>query len=70
MSYPGAAPPPSGVTADVDNPQDVLRTINYVTQGLTLLLTTTFVGIRFYAKMKVMGGSFSMDDCRCSFCNH
>lgn len=63
MSFPGAAPPPPGVTADVNNPEDVLRTINYVTQALTILITTCFVATRFYAKTKILGGGVTSDDC-------
>ncbi|KID94841.1 PTH11-type GPCR, partial [Metarhizium majus ARSEF 297] len=62
MSYPGAAPPPPGATADLDNPQDVLRTVNYVTQALTLLLTTAFVLTRLYAKSRILGGGVTLDD--------
>jgi hypothetical protein len=62
MSFPGAAPPPSGVTPDLENPADVLWTINYLTQALTLIFTTGFVATRFYAKYKVMGGGMSRDD--------
>lgn len=69
MSYPGAAPPPPGATADLDNPQDVLRTVNYVTQALTLLLTTAFVLTRLYAKSRVLGGGITIDDCKCRLCN-
>lgn len=65
MSYPGAAPPPPGATADLDNPQDVLRTVNYVTQALTLLLTTAFVLTRLYAKSRILGGGITIDDCKC-----
>lgn len=69
MSYPGAAPPPPGATADLDNPQDVLRTVNYVTQALTLLLTTAFVLTRLYAKSRVLGGGITIDDCKCCLCD-
>ncbi|KAL9943421.1 hypothetical protein ACHAQF_006870 [Verticillium nonalfalfae] len=62
MSYPGAAPPPAGVVADVDNPQDVLRTVTYVTQGLTVFFSTLFIAARLYSKTKVMGGIVSWDD--------
>ncbi|EFY87935.1 integral membrane protein [Metarhizium acridum CQMa 102] len=62
MSYPGAAPPPPGATADLDNPQDVLRTVNYVTQALTLIFTTVFVLARLYAKSRILGGGVTMDD--------
>lgn len=63
MSFPGAAEPPPGVEPNLSNPEDVLRTCNYVTQGLTILFVTAFVATRFYAKSKVLGGGFSWDDC-------
>lgn len=64
MSFPGAAPPPEGVVPDLAHPQDVLRTVNYITQGLTVFFVTIFVAIRFYAKSRVLGGGFTPDDCR------
>lgn len=63
MSFPGVIPPPPGVEADVDNPKDVLQTINYVTQGLTLFFSSIFVALRFYTKVKVYRGSWTIDDC-------
>lgn len=65
MSFPGAAPPPEGVTPNLDNPADILVTTNYVTQALTLFFTTVFVATRFFAKYKVMGGGISRDDGKC-----
>ncbi|KAG6253495.1 hypothetical protein E4U23_007661 [Claviceps purpurea] len=62
MSYPGAAQPPEGVTPDLAHPDDILRTINYVTQALTVIFTTGFVATRVYAKSRIMGGSVSWDD--------
>ncbi|KAF4980174.1 hypothetical protein FZEAL_3752 [Fusarium zealandicum] len=62
MSFPGAAPPPTGVEPNLDHPRDVLKTCNYVTQGFTILSVTVFIATRFYAKSKVMGGSFTRDD--------
>ncbi|KAH6607111.1 hypothetical protein Trco_003424 [Trichoderma cornu-damae] len=62
MSFPGAIPPPEGVVPDLAHPQDVLRTLNYVTQGLTIFFVTIFVAIRFYAKTRVLGGSLTADD--------
>ncbi|EGR49770.1 GPCR, PTH11-type [Trichoderma reesei QM6a] len=62
MSFPGAAPPPEGVVPDLAHPQDVLRTVNYITQGLTVFFVTIFVAIRFYAKSRVLGGGFTPDD--------
>ncbi len=61
--YPGALPPPPGYTPDMEHPQDVLRTIMYVTQGLTLLFTTLFVGLRVYAKKKILDVPSGWDDC-------
>ncbi|GJN85604.1 GPCR, PTH11-type [Purpureocillium lilacinum] len=61
-SYPGALPPPPGVTADINNPQDVLRTCHYVTQALTLVFVSVFVGLRLYAKRKVLVNSLTTDD--------
>jgi len=63
MSFPGAAPPLEGVIPDLAHPQDVLRTVNYVTQALTIFFVTIFVGIRFYAKTRLLGGGFTADDC-------
>lgn len=64
--YPGAAAPPDGVTADVNNPQDVLRTLNFVTQGLTLVIVSIFIALKLYAKIKVLGGKFGWEDCKLS----
>ncbi|KAG6021216.1 hypothetical protein E4U41_002549, partial [Claviceps citrina] len=64
MSYPGAMQPPEGVTPDFEHPEDVMRTIVYLTQGLTIFFTTLLIAMRIYAKSKVLvGGSFSTDDC-------
>lgn len=63
-SYPGALKPPANQLADVNNPVDVLRTCNYVTQALTVLFVSIFVGTRFYAKRKILRGSLTLDDCK------
>lgn len=63
MSFPGAAAPPPGVVADVDNPRDVLRTVTYITQGLTVFFATAFVGTRLYAKTRLLG-TVTWDDCK------
>jgi hypothetical protein len=62
-SYPGAAAPPAGVIANVDHPQDLLRTINYVTQGLTIVFVSFFMGLGIYSKMTVLRGNFGWEDC-------
>lgn len=62
--FPGAAPPPEGVEPNLDNPQDVLQTVLYATQGLTLLFVTIFVAMRVYAKTRLLGNTLSWDDCK------
>ncbi|RYO80748.1 hypothetical protein DL766_008045 [Monosporascus sp. MC13-8B] len=62
MSYPGAIPPPPGVIADPDNPVDALRTVNYVTQGLTLFFATLFIVLRVYTRKNVLKGRWTSDD--------
>lgn len=65
MSFPGAGAPPDGVEPDLEIPEDVLWTCNFVTQGLTILLVTIFALVRLYAKHKLFGGKFTWDDCMC-----
>lgn len=64
MSFPGAVAPPPGVEPDLSNPEDILKTCNYVTQALTLVFVTVFVATRVYAKSKVLGGVLTMEDCK------
>lgn len=70
-SYPGAGAPPAGVIPNVDHPQDLLRSLNYVTQGLTLIFVSAFMGLRIYSKMTVLRGNFGWEDCKSRpFKNH
>uniref|UniRef100_A0A8H7NKK7 Rhodopsin domain-containing protein n=1 Tax=Bionectria ochroleuca TaxID=29856 RepID=A0A8H7NKK7_BIOOC len=62
MSFPGAGAPPDGVEPDLENPEDVLWTSNFVTQGLTIFLVTIFALVRLYAKHKLFDGKFTWDD--------
>ena len=62
MATPAASPPP-GVTSDLNNPKDVIRTINFVTQALTLIFCTAFVWIRGYHKLKTVRLDWAIDDC-------
>ncbi|KAL5603797.1 hypothetical protein FOVSG1_006547 [Fusarium oxysporum f. sp. vasinfectum] len=62
MPFPGAIPPPDGLVPNFDDPMDALRTCNYVTQALTIVLVTAFVAVRYYAKSRVPGGDFGWDD--------
>lgn len=64
MSQPAMAPP-EGVVADLENPTDVIRTINFVTQALTLTLCSGFVAIRGVQKFRMATTIFSIDDCEC-----
>jgi hypothetical protein len=63
MSY-AAMAPPEGVVADLQNPTDVIRTINFVTQALTLAFCSAFVLIRAVQKLRVSTSNFSVDDCK------
>lgn len=58
----GAATPPKGVTPDFDHPTDVLRTVNYVTQALSLVFVTLFMFLKYYAKTTVLRGTWNLDD--------
>ncbi|KAK1593764.1 uncharacterized protein LY79DRAFT_589528 [Colletotrichum navitas] len=46
----GAAPPPEGVVPDLQHPEDVLHTINLVSQILSVSVVTLFMLLRIYAK--------------------
>ena len=59
-----AAPAPSGIVADLENPTDVIRTVNFVTQGLTLFFIPAFVLIRFVSKYRSAGFNYTVDDCK------
>ncbi|KAF2867495.1 hypothetical protein BDV95DRAFT_445818, partial [Massariosphaeria phaeospora] len=62
MSAMAAAQPPPGVEADLENPVDVLYTVNLVTQGLTLFFIPAFVVVRFLSKYRAAGLAFTLDD--------
>lgn len=51
-----------GDRASPRSPDETLRITNYVTQGLTILISTAFVATRFYAKTRVLGGTQGWDD--------
>ena len=58
-----AASPPPGYTSDLNNPKDEIRTVNIVTQALTLTFCTVFVWIRGYHKFRTVGLDLAVDDC-------
>ena len=54
--------PPEGVVADLQEPTDVLRTTNFITQALTLAFCSAFVFVRGLQKVRVSAFSWSVDD--------
>jgi hypothetical protein len=63
MSQPAMAPP-EGVVADLHNPTDMIRTINFVTQALTLTFCSAFDFIRAVQKLRLSTSNLSVDDCK------
>ncbi|KAF6835504.1 integral membrane protein [Colletotrichum musicola] len=52
-SQEAAAPPPQGVRPDLQNPTDVLHTINLVSQILSIVSVSVFMIIRTYVKVVI-----------------
>ncbi|KAL4821196.1 hypothetical protein BDW67DRAFT_190835 [Aspergillus spinulosporus] len=52
MSEP-AIPAPPGEVSDLQNPEDVIHTVNFVTQVLCLVVTTIVVALRFFVKARL-----------------
>ena len=57
---------PPGVKPDLAHPDETLRTINYIAQALTIVIVTGFIATRIYAKSRLLGGGFSLDDGMCT----
>ncbi|TQN64683.1 Satratoxin biosynthesis SC1 cluster protein 4 [Colletotrichum shisoi] len=57
----GASPPPDGKAANLGNPEDVLHSINLVSQVLSITLITLFVALRMYTK-SIVAPPFHTDD--------
>ncbi|KAM5528437.1 integral membrane protein [Fusarium oxysporum f. sp. phaseoli] len=53
MSFPRAAPPPSGVEPNLKHPQDVLSSCNYARQALTIAFMSAFVVTRFMSRQEL-----------------
>ncbi|KAK7740728.1 hypothetical protein SLS53_005196 [Cytospora paraplurivora] len=62
----GAIPAPKGFTPNFEHPADVLHTINYVTQALSLVIVTGFIVVKHYSKVTVLRGTWQLED----FTNH
>ncbi|KAH6716450.1 hypothetical protein BKA61DRAFT_478706 [Leptodontidium sp. MPI-SDFR-AT-0119] len=61
-----AAEPPPGVIADLENPQDVLRTVNLVVQSLCIVFVSVTVLLRMYTRAVVQKTVYR-EDCKSSF---
>lgn len=61
MSEP-AIPAPPGEVSDLQNPQDVLHSVNFATQVVCLVVVTTIVALRLLVKAR-MRKSLELDDC-------
>ncbi|KAK0100695.1 hypothetical protein ONS95_007147 [Cadophora gregata] len=57
----GALPPPPGIVADLRHPRDVLKTVNFVVQGLCLAFATGFVALRMYTGLVIQKSIFKED---------
>lgn len=62
----GATAPPPGVTPDFEHPQDVLHTVNLVSQILAIAIVTPVVGLRLWARWRI-SPHFLLDDCKLPF---
>ncbi|KAF2142702.1 uncharacterized protein K452DRAFT_307642 [Aplosporella prunicola CBS 121167] len=59
-----ALSPPSHVTPNLDNPQDIIRGVNFVTQGLCLPAICVCVGLRMFSRWRQLG-ALDWDDGFC-----
>lgn len=60
----GATPAPPGIIPDFENPEDVLHTVNLVSQVLAIALVTPVVGFRLWVRWRIVP-PFLIDDCMC-----
>lgn len=58
----GGLPPPTGVIPNFEHPQDVLRTVNLVTQALSISIVSGFVMLRIFARYRT-SRAYGPDDC-------
>ncbi|KAJ0120616.1 integral membrane protein [Diaporthe amygdali] len=61
----GATPPPPGRTPNFENPEDVLHTINLVSQILSVAIVTPVVSLRLYITRWKNETPFRIDDWSC-----
>ncbi|KAJ4388800.1 hypothetical protein N0V93_006260 [Gnomoniopsis smithogilvyi] len=60
----GATPPPPGRVPNFEHPEDVLHTINFVSQVLAVALITPIVGLRLWTRWRITP-PFLIDDWFC-----
>jgi hypothetical protein len=63
-SYPGAAPPPPGVTPNLENPADHGSTLNLTIVSICLSLATILFVLRMYVKIRI-SRHFFWEDAMC-----
>lgn len=60
-----AIPHPDGVVPNFEHPEDVLNTINKITQGLCIPIVSLFVALRLWIRIRVQKKkNFGREDCK------
>lgn len=60
-----AVPAPPGAVSNLDNPEDVLHTVNLATQVVCIIVVTIAVGMRVAVKVRLRNG-LGLEDCEYS----
>lgn len=61
-----AIPAPPGAVSNLDNPEDVLHTVNLATQVVCIIVVTIAVGTRVAVKVRLRNG-LGLEDCEYSW---
>ena len=61
--YIGAMPPPLGVEPNFTNPVSQYRE-NLIQHTVCLSIITGFVAMRLYTRLRILGTSLGIDDCK------
>lgn len=67
MSEP-AIPAPPGEVSDLQNPEDVIHTVNFATQVICLVVTSVIVALRFLVKARLRK-ALEFEDCEFNIAN-
>jgi hypothetical protein len=57
-----AIPAPPGEVSDLQNPEDVIHTVNFATQVICLVVVTIVVALRFLVKARLRK-ALELEDC-------